>query len=60
MAFIKSDCRQRNLNLIEAVRKQIKKIELTGDRFPLPVNTGHVDGRAVSRVDGVNTARVDG
>jgi len=27
---------------------------LTGDRFPLPVNTGRIDGRPVS------TSRVDG
>ena len=24
--------------------------ELTGDRFPLPVNTGRVDGRAFPRL----------
>jgi len=34
---------------------------LTGDRFPLPVNTGRVDGRAVStsRVDGPSTRVVN-
>jgi len=32
--------------------------ELTGDRFPLPVNMGRVDGRAFdARLTGVNTAR---
>jgi len=25
---------------------RVKRPELTGDRFPLPVNTGCVDGRA--------------
>jgi len=35
--------------------------ELTDDRFPLPVNTGRVDGRAVftSRVDGPSTRVVE-
>jgi len=35
--------------------------ELTGDRFPLPVNTGRVDGRVVStsRVDGPSTRLVE-
>ena len=32
--------------------------ELTGDRFPLPVNTGHVDRRAFPLAE--LTARVDG
>jgi len=40
-------------SLIQAVPFNIKP-ELTGDRFPLPVNTGRVDGNPVS------TSRVDG
>jgi len=37
---------------------RVKRPELTGDRFPLPVNTGRVDGRAFPLAE--LTGRVDG
>jgi len=45
-AIVSSNIAQYDLYSLLMIKARFPLPELTGDRFPLPVNTGRVDGRA--------------